>query len=70
MYDLEYADDTLLFGISVNVVEEYLKHLQVEASLYGLLLNLTKTELLKHPKYSDEPLHFSNGDPVPVSFES
>ena len=25
IYDLEYADDTLLFGISTQVVEEYLK---------------------------------------------
>ena len=27
IYDLEYADDTLLFGISTQAVEEYLKHL-------------------------------------------
>ena len=67
VYDLEYADDTLLFGISVQVVEEYLRHLQVEASLYGLLLNLTKTELLKHPKLEDEQLRFSNGDPVQIA---
>ena len=52
---------------NVNVVEEYLKHLQVEASLYGLPLNLTKTELLKHPKLMDEQLRFANGDPVPVA---
>ena len=67
VYDLEYADDTLLFGISVQVVEEYLKHLQVEASLYGLLLNLTKTELLRHPKLGDEQVHFVNGDAVPIT---
>ena len=67
VYDLEYADDTLLFGVSVQVVEEYLRHLQVEASLYRLLLNLTKTELLKHPKLEDEQLRFSNADPVQVA---
>ena len=63
-YDLEYADDTLLFGITVEVLGEYLKHLQVEASLYGLLLNLEKTELLEHPKYNQEPLTFADGTPV------
>ena len=67
IYDLEYADDTLLFGISTQVVEEYLKHLQVEATLYGLLLNFTKTELLRHPKLEDNQIHFANGDPVPVT---
>ena len=55
VYDLEYADDTLLFGISTDVVEEYLCHLQSEASLYGLLLNLEKTELLNHPKRQSPP---------------
>ena len=35
MYDLDYADDTLLFGVSTEVVEEYLCYPQSEASLYG-----------------------------------
>ena len=67
IYDLEYADDTLLFGISTQVVAEYLKHLQVEATLYGLLLNFTKTELLRRPKLEDNQIHFANGDPVPIT---
>ena len=70
IYDLEYADETLLFGISTQVVEEYLKHLQVEATPYGPLLNLTKTELLRHPKLEAEQIHFANGDPVPITDSS
>ena len=65
--DLEYADDTLLFGISTEVLEEYLCHLQSEASLYGLLLNLEKTELLNHPKRNTPPPNFIDGTPVKVS---
>ena len=34
MYDLEYADDTLLFGIRPDVVEEYCP-LRSESFLYG-----------------------------------
>ena len=67
VYDLEYADDTMLFGISVEVLEEYLKTLQVEASLYGLLLNFTKTELLRHPKLMDGQVKFTEGNPVPIA---
>ena len=67
VYDLKCADDRLLFDISINVVEELFKHLQVEASLYGLLLNLTKIELLRDPKYQNETLQFANGNPVPTT---
>ena len=64
VYDLEYADDTLLFGVSTDVVEEYLCHLQSEASLYGLLLNLEKTELLNHPNRQSPPPSFIDGTQV------
>ena len=67
VYDLEYADDTLLFGISVEVLEEYLNTLQVEASLYGLLLNFTKTELLRHPRLLNGQVSFTAGSAVPVA---
>ena len=70
VYDLEYADDTPLFGISKAVLEEYLKHLQVEASLYGLLLHLTKTELLRHPQVGDGVVQFVNAEPVPITDSS
>ena len=65
--DMEYADDTLLFGVTSEVVEDYLKNVQVEASLYGLQLNLTKTEYLPFPGHAATPLCFSNGEAVPQS---
>ena len=64
-YDLEYADDTLVFGISAPALESYLHALQQEAQPYGLELNLTKTELLVHPSFTPPPPKFLNGDPVP-----
>ena len=39
----------LLMGVTGTQLEEILKHAQVEATLYGLQLNLDKTELLRHP---------------------
>ena len=49
VYDLEYADDTLLFGLTATAVEECLRNVQSEATLYGLYLTFTKTEYLQHP---------------------
>ena len=66
-YDLEYADDTLLLGISTEVLEEYLRHLQVEASLYGLLFNLDKSELLVHHLHPPGPVHFADNTVVNTS---
>ena len=68
-YDLEYADDTLLFAVTSSALEEYLKCVQVEASLYGLTLNLTKTEHLTHPKTPATPLEFADGSTVPSAAE-
>ena len=50
-----------------KVLEEYLRHLQVEASLYGLLLNLDKTELLMHHLHPPEPIHFADNTAVNTS---
>ena len=69
-YDLEYADDTLLFAVTATALEEYLQCVQVEASLYGLSLNFKKTEHLEHPKTKATPLHFSDGSTVPTATES
>ena len=66
IYDLEYADDTLLFGVSTQVVEEYLKHLQVEATLYGPLLTFIKTELLRRPKLEDNQIHLQTETRSPL----
>ena len=37
-------------GVTKPQAEEILKTVQVEASLYGLELNLDRTELLAHPQ--------------------
>ena len=65
IYDLEYADDTLLMGVTSEQTNEFLKALQVEATLYGMLLNPVKTEHLPHPQATPQTLHFANGDPIP-----
>ena len=39
VYDLEYADDTLLISVTPPQMEESLRTVQVEASLYGMTLN-------------------------------
>ena len=69
-YDLECADDTLLFAVTASALDEYLKCVQVETSLCGLSLNLTKTEHLEHPTTKATPLQFSDGSPVPTADES
>ena len=69
-YNLEYADDTLLFAVTASALEEYLKCVQVEASLYGLTLNVTQTEHLEHPKTKATPLQFSDGSSVPTADET
>ena len=63
MHDVKYADDTLLFAINIKAVEKYLRHLQAEASTYGLLLILTKTELLRHPQLEDSQERFKEKQP-------
>ena len=63
-YDLEYADDTLLFGVTTRALQEYLQHLQAEASLYGMELNLQKTEFLTDPSHLATPPAFNCGDAV------
>ena len=64
VYDLEYADDTLLIAVTKPQAEEFLRAIQVESSLYSLALNHTKTELLTHPQAMPGNIHYVNGDPV------
>ena len=47
VYDLEIAGDTLLISVTPPQMEQFLKYVQVEASLYGMQLNPTKTEILE-----------------------
>ena len=64
VYDLEYADDTLLMAVTKPQAEEILKAVQVEATLYGLELNLEKTELLAHPLDSEGYVQSADGTTV------
>ena len=63
VYDLEYADDTLLISVTPPQMEQFLKYVQVEASLYGMQLNLTKTEILSGPG-DQTPIYFVDGTTV------
>ena len=47
-------------------MEEFLKSVQVEASLYGMALNMVKTEILAE-NGSTPPVYFVDGTPVPAS---
>ena len=65
VYDIEYADDTLLFGVTITAVE-YLRNVQSEATLYGLFLNFTKTEYLK-TQHNNTPPSFIDSTPTPTN---
>ena len=69
VYDLEYADDTALMALTLPQLQEFLRAVEVEASLYNLTLNKEKTELLVRTR-TDPAIHFANGDPVPTTLES
>ena len=64
MYDLEYADDTLLMAITVEQLQSILHALEDVASEYGMQLNLIKTELLYRPDHT-ATLRFKIGSLVP-----
>ena len=64
IYDLEYADDTVLMGITSAQLQEFLSVIQVEAMLYGMQLNKDKTQLLVHPDHPAITLQFTDGTPV------
>ena len=70
VYDLEYADDALLLAVSKPQIQEFLKHIEVEASLYGLQLNKEKTEILANPLDSPGVVTFTDGTSVPVKTEA
>ena len=60
VYDLEYADDALLLSVTLPQMEEFLRTVQVEASFYGMELNLDKTELLEGSEVTP-PIYFVDG---------
>ena len=67
VFDVEYADDTLIFGISTPQLESMLQALEQEASKYGMSLNFAKSELLVSDPQSDAAMNFANGQPVPIT---
>ena len=64
VYDLEYADDTLLLGKTTTQLQSYLTELEEQASLYGMRLNQDKTEILMDPRKQPPKLKFSDGTSV------
>ena len=68
VYDLEYADDTALMAVTLEQLQELLRAVEVEASLYNMLLNKDKIELLVN-SLTDPAITFANGDPVPKARE-
>ena len=63
-YDLEYADDTLLMGLTESQLNGMLQALETVAQAYGMSLNQTKTELLANPNRDPIAVRFTNGSLV------
>ena len=59
VYDLEYADDTMLMSVTTSQIQEILCSLQVEATLYT-----ETTEILVHPNAPDPDVRFVDGTKV------
>ena len=66
MYDLEYADDTLLMALTTPQLQSMLSALESVAQEYGMKLNHTKTEIPQHPKSNHTALKFLDGSTVPT----
>ena len=67
VYDLEYADDTLLLGMTTTQVQAFLTELEQQSAFYGMQLNQTKTELLTDPRELPPTIRFMDGTPVPTT---
>ena len=65
VFDLEYADDTLLLSLTTPQLQNILRIIEQESALYGMSLNNTKTELLRNPAHESQPLYFLDGTRVP-----
>ena len=63
-YDLEYADDTLLISLTTTQMEHLLHTIEVQAEMYGMHLNQTKTEVLHDPRKFPPKVRFKNGELV------
>ena len=67
VYDLEYADDTLLLATTIAQLQSFLTALESVASEYGMALNKIKTELLVRPNNPNPQLRFSDHSLVPTT---
>ena len=64
VYDLEYADDTLLLARTIPQLQSLLSALEVSAGKYGMALNKIKTELLVRPTDPSPQPRFSDNSLV------
>ena len=64
IFDLEYADDTLLLFITTGQLQQFLSALEAVSSEYGMRFNHDNTELLSHPRLPNPPIHFTDGSAV------
>ena len=69
-FDVEYADDTLLIGLTAPQLEQMLRAIETEALCYGMRLNATKTELLINECCPPAEIRFVNGDIVPTTTQA
>ena len=67
VYDVEYANDTLLLGQTTTQIQSYLTALERQAFSYGMHLNYSKTELLYDARKPPPTIRFSDGAPVPTT---
>ena len=72
-YDMEYADDTLLYANSISQMQGLFTTVETVAARYGLCLNQNKTVLLRLFSTSTPPIikvKFLNGHTVPEASSS
>merc|ERR1712035_257735 len=63
LFDLAYADDTVLIGKSSDTVQRALHYIQTAAAQYNLKLNLGKCELIR--MNADTDIKFIDSQPLP-----
>ena len=59
--ELHYADDMALVATNYNDIQEIVNHFHSTATMFGLKINTTKTELMYQP-HPTTSLHLRNTD--------
>ena len=67
IYDVEYADDTLLLALTTMQMQLFLSAFEQGAAEYGMSLNSTKMELLVKNQETNSNLVFRDGTQVPTT---